>query len=616
MANKWQSGLATSTLGKPLRKFIQLVEQTNKLENQVLGGVRDALTVAQTFVTTISVDPLEEAIRALVDQVNTLLDQLTQDTACHAIIVPIQKNYSGSLLDIGNVLTNVSYSPNFDDLVEEGSYAERVVPSIAPETIDFINTSPSAQGGNRGFWSALWGSTKDRGDPNRPRFTQDFAVSGVVLIFGSGKLSTINQISAALYALFRFGIFSDNTGNTQPVAQNFRAMAVPVLERSGAANQNRIGVQLDWDPIPPVRINSLYDPSASIVVDEILIVRSTDAGAREVFNWHSIFPNEPSDTLTDLPKSGTMKVIARMRNDGFIRRYVDSSPDLKEDTVYYYGIALRSYSQDKKSAANPSPPKIRQPVSGFSAMRRVYYTRRVNTTRGSTPPDWFATPSLVQLFPIVEDILGTARLWVANLLSRSVTNNGITNILQQLIDQTTRLLAQLQAVVDKMKQLSELLNVLRDANLAAISSTSFHVKSGGMDGWLAELARRLSDPNDPSRPPFDANELVSGVVIVAGAPNFSQLSAFNALRDIFFGGDKDDGPVQLITEVLGETPPLPSAAIRDAADDNNTLSPAASPFEIRFDDALVATRFPVSTPTSTQDAFFDDDMAPIPAPNC
>ena len=613
MANKWRGLSADTDLGKPLRRFIELIEKTNEVENQVLSAVRTALTVAQAFVIDISVDPLEEAIRALVDQITTLLDQLTQDTACHAIMIPIQKNYPG-VIGVPS-LDTFSYTPTFDNLLNNGSWGSQVIAGIPPATIDFINTAPDASGGNAGYWRTLYASVQDPGDVNRPRFNSTFAVSGIAIVYGSGKLDTLNRISAALYALFRFGIFSDMLSRTAPVAQNIRVLAVPVLEATGADNQNRIGVQIDWDPVPPIKVNSLYDNSANIIIDEIIIVRSTDASIRSTFNWHSVFPEEPSDTLTDLPVAGDTRVIARLRNDGFIRRYIDSSPDLHEDVTYYYAVALRSYSKESRTRTNPNPQKVRQPMAPFSAVRRVFYTRRANLTRQSTPPDWFAVPSLVRLFPVVEDIIGTAKLWVAGLLTRSTSNNGITQVLQQLIDQIERYLAQLQAVVDKMKQISQLLNVLRDSNLGAVTVTSFSVPTGGMDAWMAELARRLSDPSDPSRPPFDNDELVSGVVIVAGAPDFQQLTAFNTLKNIFFGGDKDN-PMQRVIDILGDPPPTDAEAARDVVGGNTNLSPAASPVVIQFDPAFGATRAPASDPTPPADKFFDDNMSPTSTPNC
>lgn len=616
MANKWKGVITGPTFNNFLTPLVDLIIETNKAEDAILKATKTGLEAAKAFAALVSIDPLEEALRLLLAEVTALIDQLAENTTCHGIFIPIQKNYPGfgPFARPGAQVDNLAYTPKFDELLKDGSYEEQLVSSITPETISFINTAPGASGGNAGFWSTLFRSTLDVNDPARPRFDSTFAVSGVAIVFGSAQLSALNRITAALEALFRFGILSsDMTARTRPVVQNLRAIPVPTLAKKDSNNPARIGVQLDWDPVPPLKINSLYDASASFIVDEIIIVRSTLPRAREAFRWHDLFLREPSNDITDLDFQGSTRVIARLKNYGFIRRYIDDDPSLTEGVTYYYTIALRYFSQEE-GASGTDAVKIRQPMGPFCSMQRVFYNGRTGATRRSNPPDWFALPSLVTAFPPIKDALGTAKLWLAGLIPYSTTNNGFVNILQQLINQIDRLRAQLQRVVDEMKRIIELLKILRDGSLAVVTSTSFNVKRGGMDGWMAELARRLSDPSDPSRPPFDANELVAGIVIVAGAPNFARLEAFDRLKAIFFGGD--DTPIQYVIDVLGEPPASRRGATREVVEDDDLLSAKEDPVKVYFDPAFVPSFVPTSTPPDDPDTFFDDDMNPVATPNC
>lgn len=595
MANKWRSVNIGMFLPNQLLLLADGASEIADQTSNALNAIKSALEIAKALAAAAATNPIEAALRALIDELNALIDALTEDSAVHAIMIPFQKQYFGRGIPAPRESVDpYTVAPNFDQLVNDNAYAEQVVSDITPNTITFINSANTATGGNAGFWKELILSTRDAGDTARPRFANNFAVTGVALVYGSESMKELSRILAALDTLFFLGSRMDPSARTRPVAENVRVLAVPV------PGENRIGVQIDWTPVPPVKINALYSDE-SFKIKEIFIVRSTDPRIRERFSWHGVFPTEPADS--GLQESGKTKVIARLKNDGFISRYIDNDPALEENTTYYYTLALRYFIDDEA-----------QPMAPFSAVRRAFYTRRPGSTRRSEPPDWWATPSLVQLFPLLEDYINQAQLFIASLLTRTTSNSGLVNVLQQIINQIERTVRRLEDIVEELERIIDLLRALTDSSLAAISSTKFSVSSGGLDGWLAELARRLSDTSDPTRPPFDNGELVGGVVIVAGAPNILQLTAVDQLLALFFGNNgASRTTADRVIDVLGDPPPSLNAVATSLLDNNGRLSPAPSNTTIVFAEDFTATR---STTPAVSPQFLDASLTPTTESDC
>jgi hypothetical protein len=296
--------------------------------------------------------------------------------------------------------------------------------------------------------------------------------------------------------------------------------------------ENQMGVQLDWPPIPPGVIRSLFT-TEQFVIHEIFVIRSTDPRMRQRFSWLQNFDLEPDPDSTEIEElvstDGKTQVVARLKNDGFIAGHIDRVP-LSEKTEYYYAIALRY-----------SIGNVPQPMGNLSNVERVYYNARAMTTRKSEPPDWFASPTLVQLFPAVYSLLAEAELFIARFLVRTTTNSGIVDLLKQLIVQIQIIITHLEVV---RKQLARIENILRTLSnqktLKLVHSTTINVKQGGIFGWANELAFRLSNPRDGSRPKYLNNELTTGFILVAGAPRYPELKAVRSLFQMFFGDEEPD----------------------------------------------------------------------------
>lgn len=103
--------------------------------------------------------------------------------------------------------------------------------------------------------------------------------------------------------------------------------------------------------------------------------------------------------------------------------------------------------------------------------------------------------------------------------------------------------------------------------------------SGGINGWLSELAQRMSDTTDPSRPQLSDQSLVLGFVVVAGAPRLPDLSAMTALFNMFFGSHPKNPLFDILQTMDGKPAPAPTtpAAPAPILGYDPALNPSTTP---------------------------------------
>jgi len=574
MAENWETFGVQAVFPDEIRGIVEAVTTITGALNEVLTITKTALEIVKALASQAASNPVELILRQTINEIESFIDALTQQTTANAIIIPIQKQPFGlgerrSTTDIDD------FDSPIDQLIDDGSFS--VGPSL--DTIEFINETASSVGGNAGFWRALQLSLQDPGDRNKPDFPLEFAVAGVCIIFGAEDYQDLQKNFALFERVFAMGNRASFDGNTRPVAQNVRTRALPV----NGATPARIGIQIDWDTIPPILGFPLYSDQV-IVVNEIFIVRSTNSRFREQFSWNQSFSREPQDSSSDLQEEGDNKVIARVTNDGFILRHIDDEETLVEGEVYYYGLALRYSIEDEV-----------QPMGNFSNVVRTRFSRPTGTRR-SVAPDWWGTPSLIALFPDLEGLINTIRLEIAGLGSRTVSNSGASAVIEQTIAQIDLLLEQGEALLAAIDDTAGKLIALTELELvAATSSTVFGVSSGGMNRWMGDLAARMNDQSDPTRPPFDQSELVAGIVIVAGAPNLPDLQPFLDLLGLFFGS-ADDNPILNALNTI-------EVAARDA--ETLTFGPGMAP-----------SRDPDPIATTPPQTLFDPNMNPTSTIAC
>jgi hypothetical protein len=577
---KWHKYDAGRAVPEPLRQAASTVKEINDTLETVFGTIKEALEIARLLASNLANNPVEAALREALEQIQQYIDDLIGGTTAHAIMIPIQKQHYGIGEPIpADATDRLSLTPSFDQLAQDGSYSQRVIKDITPETISFINTSVTSLGGNRGYWRALVLSLYDEGDFARPDFPNNFAVTGACVIFGSKQLADLYKIIALLTKWIRLGFRADMGARSQPIPSTLKATTIPI------PTEGRIGVQLDWTPIPPVITKALFS-SERMFVREIFIVRSTDPLLRERFGWGQVFTEEPEASGLPVSADGRTRVIARLPNDGLIARYVDKDTSLKVDTSYYYALALRyGIGSDIKTL-------LIQPMTEFSNVVWVHYMARPNTTRLSEPPDWFATPSLIQLFPIIQSFVNIIKLYVNGAINRTLSNNGIVALITQTINQIESLIAQAAEVKKDLDALEQILRSLSGLDGLGIYATTFDVTTGGMQAWVGKLAQQFSDSTDTSRPPFDrGDEFTAGFVIVAGAPRLPDLAKIRALLKLLFGDGSDEETIKLRTALDVFTDP-------------------EGPSKFTFDNQMQATRVSDDAAGEGKPVVFDETMTP------
>jgi len=539
---KWHALEPTQTFPAPLRQATELVSSALSAVTAAGKITEKALQLAQRFATVASTDPIEQVLRNALSQVDAFVTGIDLRTQCHAIMIPIRKR---------TVREGQDHSSRFDAFLhpDEPAYA-------------YVNTMRTAQGGTRVFYRTLVASVSDAGDPSRPQFPANYATTGVCLMAGAETLSDL-QVPLRLFAmLFGSGQRVPAAANILPVVQN--------LKVTPAAVAGGVAVMLRWDPLPP-RTNTPLYTNDIVRASEIFIIRTTEPPGAQT--WDDLFPGvTPSDDRTDLPTNGRAQVVARVRNHGFVTSYTDTQNLLKADATYYFTTCVRYQVGG-----------VQMPMGSLSNSVRVTRSSPSPVSARGMSPDWVATPSFARLMPPLNHAVNRVRLAVSRLGSRTTSNSGSQQLLQQTVAQVQRLTQQWEATAQQVAEITTSLNALTQTGTpTGIYSTTITRSTGGVDGWLAELSRRLADVNDRSRPNFSNESVVIGFVILAGAPRLPDLSALTALLDMLFGKHAKN-PLLDVNRAL----------------DRNPAGPVVT-----------------STSTATPILGYDDALRPSPRPTC
>jgi hypothetical protein len=558
-----------------------------------LSVIRDLLELAKLLAGLLVGNPIEQVLRALIAEVEALLDQLLNQTKGHAILIPIQKVRGDTVLES---IDGVQGTPSADERLQDPAFAAPLESEVDQGFFDFVNKASTGIGGNQGFWNTLALSVHDDGDCNRPLFPDNFAVLGGVVIVGSDQLSGLNELIDLLNSLFRLG---DMSAGTRPVIQNLRGRPLPISTSAPA----RIGVILNWDKQFPSFSFGPFSKEIA-VVKEIFVIRSEDIAFRQKFSWSEVFSRQPLfkegslSASNDLQEENNAKVIARIQYDGVEVGHVDDDPSLVANRAYYYTLCLR-YTIDG----------VPQPMSRFSNTVRVELKRPADCKKGY-PPDWVDTPSLAELIPPLEALINQVILALESLLSYTLLDD---NPIIQLIKQIERIVQEVQDKVQIIQAILDVIQRLLNTKVGGLYSTTFAVDRGGMDAWLSKLAQLMSDPTDPSKPPFNkGTEYVTGLVAVFGAPNVALLGPTRTLIELFLG----KASVKDLLLPGGEDKTL-TDAFNAALDKLDTgVAQLEADLDIVFDENLEPTTASALQGPPVPKPYFDENMRPTATSNC
>lgn len=487
----------------------QAIAQITSLIDKFLTIYKQSITAAKLYQSSLSggtPDVLHTLVQALVD----LIEGLLQAGKVHALFVPIPKHYPGPS-------PAAALAPTLDDLaLELGFSFEEAAAIFSSGASTSYNQLIGQSGGNASFYRSFAQSLGDVFDENRPQYlSAGDAVTMTVMMLGAPTFSGLVEVASSFNRLFKPPANSDLTARMVPVPQNLRTTIVGLPKATG------IGVRLDWSPPKPV-YDSPYFPAVTTTVTKYAVIRCTDpkvaASAQTVLDFFST--RTLTEGLTSDDKAKVSKVIAV--GSGSNASYVDDDASLDRDHTYFYCVAWQTSVEENGQVT----------VLNFDRVSNVVKTRVRAATPGlSTPPDWVAYGSMIDLVPELSVQVKTMLEQIKALADRQTggAGGGVTDALdlvEKNIDAFATRLDDLNARVKRLAAaVAEPLPGLYSTTITGVGGNAF---------LMGELASRLQDTADTGRPPYDGDEYVLGVCLVAGGPRLPDIQpAVEFLASLF-----------------------------------------------------------------------------------
>lgn len=456
------------------------------------------------------------ATKAVVEALLDTLDGLLSGGRIHILAIPIAKvpprpetpPVPPTLQDLQDVL-NVTLGAT--TTADASAYASMIEKS----------------GGNAGFYKAFAESLMDLSDPNRPQYEdQHDAVAMTTLLVGASSYASAVSAASTLEMLVRpRGSAGSLAARTVPVPRGLSAK--PVSTTSGQG----VGVRLSWEP-PVDAYQARYFPGVAIAVKRYAVIRSTNAtmsSARSVLDLFS------TQSLTKGLSNGEHVVVAV--GTGRNATFLDADAPL--DKPAYYAIAWECESREAGIVTTI-------PFDHLSSVIKVEARVPAPPQTGTTP-DWTASPSALGIFPGME-VAAKQLIEQARVLTppSSSPTKRLASAISRVNDVSARLTVRASALAADIERLSTALS----RAIPRMYVTRMSSATGGNAFLLAELAKRLGDTRDATRPPFDHGEYVCGVCFVAGAPRLADLASTIAFFDSLLGPADADNPLLGILEAI------------------------------------------------------------------
>lgn len=484
-----------------------------ELANDALSAFTDTLNKVPSLPSLPDApSPTSVAATLLLNAIESLIN----GSKIHVIVIPISKTIPAeappeipATIDDLQTWLDVSFGP-------------------AEGTAEAYQQLVASTGGNAGFYRAFSESMFDAADQNRPTyFNQTDAVTMAVMMAGASSYSAITQAASVFDQLLQPKGSATAAARTVPVPQNVKV--TPVAAATGA----RVAVKIEWDPPQPV-IALPYFPGLVMSVSRYAVIRMTGPAAPSVRSVLDIFSTQ---TLTVGMSTKTAKVVAI--GSGRNSSYLDTEGPTDPTTPVYYCVAWETTAQERGGSSTLKFDRV-------STVAKVHAVSPTPPQTGS-PPDWSAYGAAIDAFPAVAaaatQLIERGKALVASKPSPS-------SQLEQGIKAAGGMASRLEArAVDLMNDVKSLQASLSRA-MPSLHITRMTSGKGGNGFLLSELARRLGNTADPTRPAFDHGEYVCGVCLVAGAPRLADLEAAIAFFDAMFGAAAPTNPLMNLLAVL------------------------------------------------------------------
>lgn len=506
--------VGTGTLADLIEKIKELVE---------------TLVTALEFILTILAaadDPYVAALKSLINALKSVVEGFLEDVGGYTLYVPIRKRLMTNFLGLGDV------TPSWAG--ELGIFGAEHSPINPDDTLlnEFLVKANRYNGGNPGFFKTVVESLYDEGDVNRPEFFDpDDYVGGIVLVMGTdfdplGFLDDIWKLG---------GIF--DAPDTTPKVPRPKGLQARTLQGISAGEFSTL---LLWDP-PEVPMWTLTDLGGIILYPSryaVLRGRNT-TGALSAGSVVDLMGTRTLSTGSTF-SNGDMEVIHEGEYDISKVSYLDEGITAAADDSFYYAVAWKLTAYDALAPV----------VEGGGTELDYWYISNVvravpyATIPASTPPDWYRTPSIADLFPQFAALL---RRLVAQIEAFASKLLGASDLLEQYITFLKNEVARYEALVNEILDELAKLEAKFDLPTAGIYTRTFKGQ-GGNDYFIADLAQSLNG-SDSTAPPFNkGDEYVMGVVILTGGPEV-QVDALISGLSWIFGSASEDGMDEMLAEL-------------------------------------------------------------------
>jgi hypothetical protein len=522
-------------------------------------------------------------VTAVVEGSTSLIDQyLTLARTTATLMKTFQGRLGGGTDVVGTALKALIDS--LEGFLQLGKVHVLFVPmaKVYPDRV-------GALGGNDKFFSIFSKALKDEFDPNRPQYTEsNDAVVMSVAMAGAPSYAASIEIAAAFNRIFHPPSNSDLAANTVPTPQNLRAKAV------AHPSSRRVAVRLEWDA-PKALFTFPFFPGVGTGVKRYAVIRSTDQTILNARSVLDLFNTRTLSTgMTSTDKKKVHKVVAV--GTGANSTFVDKGEDLDPAKSYYYAVAWELTVTERG----------KDTVIKFDKLSNVVKTRVLAPAVSETgnPPNWSALPSLAQLVPALAD---STFLLTQQLRSFSEKTKGSKGGLSKALTLGTARLDRIVQDIDSINTSFKRLKASIGQPIPTIHGTTFS-GVGGNDFLLAQLSAALHDESDINRPPFDDNEYVLGVCIVAGGPRIPDIQPIIDFLTALFGGGDAPNPLLGILEVVdGVVATVETAVLGEdlqplAVNDDGTVQlPDGTSVDPSTIDPNTGVPFPPATPVTGLD---------------
>jgi len=502
-----------------LLKSFQLGGDAYKKYLQVVQSTVAAARVMQATLSPGTPNVLQAAVQAIVDVVEGFL----QTGKVHVLAIPIGKTFPET--------ANSGLPSTLNDVAEYFGIDPKVLTANVPDNAaKGYSHALASNTGNAGFLRTFTQSLLDVRDPNRPQYTQaNDAVAMQVVLVGADAFSGAMEAASGLSRIFGLQGDRDLAARRLPIPQDLVAKVI------GVPTDTRIGVRLDWKT-PPAVFTSDYFPGNYTTAKRVAVIRSTDKRTPSKRSVLDLFTTQAlTEGLESDDEDKAHKVIGIA--SGATTTWIDNDT-LDATETYYYTLAW-------ELEVNENSVLTILPFDKLSSVVKTQ-ARKTTPTQSGTPPNWQSEESPIDAIPTLAQ---QSQVLLERLKAQTSRSSGSKALLSSALDSLTNNLdRQIKQISDLNSQLL-LMSASFSVDLPQLYATTI-TGIGGNAKLIGELSARLFDLNDAARPPFDKNEYVIGVCIVAGGPRAVDISAVTDLFDMFFTPPRPTDPLAAVLDEI------------------------------------------------------------------